>query len=124
MYNLKIIHVYDTKEFNVFLRTIKKANILFIYFENNYQNLINTNDYLKSIIIYDNNNIYIVNIKFIIDINKSYGIVLFKRFLDIINRHKNNKILFNIKQMDSLNKFIFKHNIKNADRKKKKISCF
>lgn len=102
------------------LKIIKKATIIYIYFENKLQNNFDINNYLQIIVFYINHKIYILNMVFIIENNIHYGIILLKRFMDLINKQSKIKIMFNIKQMDLLYNFIVKYKIKNINKKKMK----
>lgn len=123
MHNIKVNHIYTIYDFELLLEKIKKSDIIYIYFEKMYQNNISEiyyDNYCKIIIIYDKNIIYIINIIFIINIDRKYGVILFKRFLDIINKYEIIKIILDINQINLLNNFINKYDIKNCNRKSKK----
>lgn len=120
MNKLKITYIINIEDFKTFLEKLKKINIIYLYFENKIQNDLKIYDYLHVIVIYINFNIYILNIVYIIEKNGNYGIVLLKRFLDIINKYESIKIMFDIKQIYLLYNFIIKYNIRNINKKRKR----
>lgn len=113
----EITYIINIDELEHFLKIIKKATIIYIYFENKLQNNFNINNYLQIIVFYINNKIYILNLVFIIENNIHYGIILLKRFMDLINKESKIKIMFKINQIDLLYNFIIKYKIKNINKK-------
>lgn len=119
---LKTIYIINIEDFKKLLKKIKKSNINFTFFENKLQNYVD--NYLQVVIIYINYKLYILNIISIIKQDDHYGIILFKRFLDLLNKHGKKIIMFNINQIELLDNFIIKYNIRNIKKQKKKNYIF